>query len=406
VPAPHPGRIRRRAAAGATLLVLATALLVAGPRPATAVVTPLHGYRATVDGFTSWYGSYAMAGIGTAWCIDHGIHAPDPAFAYRPADVSSIPAPTRTAMAWVLGRHATGTDRLRHAAVMLVLHDLMGARYPSGRLDVARLRPTDVAGFGGQGSALLELARRFKADGLAHAHLRDPLVLRIDVGAIDRQGTLPVTARVVDGTGQPVAGLPVHLEASAGTTLAPPTPVTGPDGRAHASARPVRLPLTVRASALAPGLALQAWAPTTRRAQRVARPVVRPLTAAASLAPPAPTTTTTTIAPTTTTTTTAPPTTTTVPATTTTTTVATTTSTTLAAVVAPTTSTTAPPVTVLSSPPVVPMLPRTGSDALGLVLLALGVATLGAASLEARRARVSALSAIGHHGGHGGSRRR
>jgi hypothetical protein len=340
-----------------------------------------------------------MAGIGTAWCIDHGIHAPDAAFAYRPADVSSIPAPTRTAMAWVLGRHATGTDRLRHAAVMLVLHDLMGARYPSGRLDVARLRPTDVAGFGGQGSALLELARRFKADGLAHAHLRDPLLLRIDLGAIDRQGTLPVTAKVVDGTGQPVAGLPVHLEASAGTTLAPPTPVTGPDGRAHASARPVRLPLTVRASTFAPGLALQAWAPTTRTAQRVARPTVRPLTAAASLAPPTTTTAppTTTVPPTTTTTT-APP-------TTTTTTIPPTT-TTLAAVVAPTTSTTAPPVTVLSSPPVVPVLPRTGNDELGLVLLALGVATLGAASLEAGRARVSTRSAIGHHGGHGGSRRR
>ncbi|MFL6205610.1 MAG: Ig-like domain-containing protein [Acidimicrobiales bacterium] len=413
MPVPTLGRIRRRAAVGVALLALAGAVLVAGPRPASAVVSPLHGYRATVDGFTSWYGSYDMAGLGTAWCIDHGIHAPDPAYAYRAADVSAIPVRTRTAMAWVLGRHATGTDRVRHAAVMLVLHDLMGARYPSGDLDVARLRPTDLAGFGGQEAAVLDLARRAKADGLAHAHLRGPLAVQLRVGVPDAHGTVPITVRLVDGAGQGVAGLAVALDASAGTTLLSRSVTTGPDGTVRTSARPVRLPLTVRASALAPGLELAAWAPTTRTAQRVARPVVRPLTAVATLAAPA--TTTTTVAPTTTTlpptTTTLPPTTTTVLPTTTTTvpptaTTLASTTTAPAAAVPATTTTTAPPVTVLSAPPTMPTLPRTGIDALGLVLLALGFVLLGTAALEARRPQVMGSPGIGHHGDHGGTRRR
>ena len=101
MPAPRP--IRRLATAGAALVLAASLLLGLAPSPAAAVVTPLHGYRATVDGFTSWYGSYGMAGLGTAWCIDHGIRAPDPAFAYRAADLSAVSTRTRTAMAWVLG---------------------------------------------------------------------------------------------------------------------------------------------------------------------------------------------------------------------------------------------------------------------------------------------------------------
>ena len=74
-------------------MLAASLLLGLAPTPAGAVVTPLHGYRATVDGFTSWYGSYGMAGLGTAWCIDHGIRAPDPAFAYRAADLSAVSDP-------------------------------------------------------------------------------------------------------------------------------------------------------------------------------------------------------------------------------------------------------------------------------------------------------------------------
>ena len=403
MPAAHPGPIRRRAAAGAGLVVLAAALLLASPRPASAVVTPLHGYRATVLGFTSWYGSYAMAGIGTAWCIDHGIHAPDPAFAYRPTDLTSVPADTRAAMAWVLGRHASGADRVRHAAVMLVLHDLMGARYPYGALDVDRLRVRDLAGFAGQEARVLELARTFKADGLRHAQLRGAIVVRVQVRATSAAGAAEVTVTAVDGAGRGVAGLPVALDASAGTALASPGGITTADGTVHTIARPVRLPLTVRVSALAPSLTLDAWAPTTRSAQRVARPATRALTATASVAAPPPTTSTTL---TTTTTTQATTTTTVAPTTTSTTTTVAPTTTTVAAVAPPETRPPSPPPTVRSAPPVVPSLPRTGVDTIGLLLLAAGLVLIGLAALDARRLPAGARVAIGHHVGDGGIRPR
>jgi hypothetical protein len=395
VPTTRPGSIRHRAAAGAVLLALAVALLVAGPRPAAAVVMPLDGYRATVLGFTSWYGSYAMAGLGTAWCIDHGIHAPDPAFAYRPADLASVPERTRTAMAWAIGRHASGTDRTRHAAVMLVLHDLMGARYPYGALDVDHLRPRDLAGFEGQEARVIELARLFKADGLWHAHLREPITLGLRIGPPDAAGAAAVTLTARDAIGQAVAGLQISLEPSAGSSLAKRSVTTTSDGTARTIARPVRLPLTVRANAIVPRLNLDAWAPTTRSAQRVARPRARPLTASASVAAPAPTTTTTAAPTTTSTTTTVPPTTT-----------STTTSTTLPPATTSTTPPSTPPLTVLSTPPAVPSLPRTGVDSAGLVLLATGLLLLGTAALEARRQHVGGPAAMRHHGGDGGLRPR
>ena len=129
MPAPRPAQ--RLAVAGLTLVLAAIALLGLPAPRASAVVSPRYGYRATVDGFTSWYGSYGMAGLGTAWCIDHGIHAPDPAFAYREADLTTIPPRTRTAMAWVLGRYATGTDRVRHAGLPRAVRTLVELR-PAG----------------------------------------------------------------------------------------------------------------------------------------------------------------------------------------------------------------------------------------------------------------------------------
>jgi LPXTG-motif cell wall-anchored protein len=391
VPAPRPAQ--RLAVAGLTLVLAAIALLALPAQRASAVVTPRYGYRATVDGFTSWYGSYGMAGLGTAWCIDHGIHAPDPAFAYRAADLTTIPPRTRTAMAWVLGRYATGTDRVRHAAVMLVLHDLMGATYPSGRLDVDRLAISRLAGFGGREADVLAQARALKRDGLQHAHLRGAVLLRVRVGTPDARGAAPVTVGLTDAAGQPIAGIPVALAASAGTTLVAPSLVTDATGTARTIARPVRLPLTVRANAVVPRLDLDAWAPTTRRAQRVARPAVDAVAASTSLAAPpttAPPTTTTSTTSTSTTTTLAPTTTTTAttPASTTATTIPSTTTTFLAPTTTAAPTTTVPttvPVTVLNSPPSVPTLPRTGVDTVGATLLAIGLLLLGAAALELRR---------------------
>ena len=409
MPAPRP--VRRLAVAGAALVAIALLLAVRSPTPATAAVTPLYGYRATVDGFTSWYGSYGMAGLGTGWCIDHGSRAPDPAFAYRPADLSAVPLRTRTAMAWVLGRHASGTDRVRHAAVMLVLHDLMGARYPSGPLDVDRLPVARLAGFAGREAAVLDEARRLKADGRRHAHLRGPLRLGVRLGSPGAE-RVSITVTALDAGGRPVAGLPVSLDATTGTPLGVASGTTDADGRLVTFARPVRLPLTVRANALVPRLDLDAWAPTTRAAQRVARPAVEAARASATIAAPAPPSTTTTTAAPTTTTTTAPTTTTAAPTTTTTTAPTTTTA-------APTTTSApsppapepapptpaAPPPTVLGAPPVVPALPRTGADTTALVLLGTGLLLLGAAALDARRDAVRGAGAIGHHGGRGGTRR-
>lgn len=333
--------VRRSLLAGLAALLAAAGLLAVRPPTAAAVVTPLHGFRATVDGFTSWYGSYEMGPLGTSWCIDHGIRAPDPAFGYVAADLSAVPAETRVAMAWVLGAHGRGAERVAHAALMLVLHDLMGARYPSGPLRLDQLGPDRLAGFEGHELEVLRWARLLRADALAHRHLRGPLRLTLTVPPLEA-GSTTVTVTLRDSAGRPVSGVDVGLEAPNGGLRAA-RGTTAPDGTWRTEARPQALPLSVRALATAPHLELDAWAPTVRPAQRVARPGTDDLSASITLA--APPTTTTTPA-TTTTTTAAPSTTTTVPATTTT--AAPTTTTVPPTTVPPTTvpPTTAPPTTV------------------------------------------------------------
>ncbi|HEV8115701.1 MAG TPA: hypothetical protein VGP53_05640, partial [Acidimicrobiales bacterium] len=307
---PSPRPVRRLLITGLTLLLAASALVVSRPDPATAAVTHRYGFRATVQGFSSWYGSYGMGPLGTAWCIDHGIRSPDPAFAYAVADLSAVGAETRAAMAWVVGSHGQGTDRVTHAAVMLVLHDLMAAHYPYGRLDVDRLTTRGLAGFDGQEGAVLERARLLKADGLLHGHLRGPLGISVTMTATGGGGT-SVTVAVRDAGGQPVPGVAVQVDAPRGR-LVSGGGTTGGDGTWRTTARPGTLPLTLEARATVPRLTLEAWAPTTRPAQRVALPALDRLMATATMAaPPPPTTTTTSVAPTTTTTTTVPPTTTT-----------------------------------------------------------------------------------------------
>lgn len=415
MPAPRP--VRRSLITGLAALLAAASLLALDPTTAAAVVTPLHGFRATVDGFTSWYGSYGMGPLGTTWCIDHGIRAPDPAFRYVAADLSAVAPDTQAAVAWVIGAHGQGTDRVGHAAVMLVLHDLMGARYPSGRLDVGQLTPRRLAGFGGLETQVLERARILKADGLAHRQLRGPLRLTVTVAPLrDAATTITVTLR--DAGHRPLPGINVRIDAPNGGARAIQG-TTAANGTWRTSARPLVLPLSVRASATVPHLVLDAWAPTTQRAQRVARPAVDRLVATTTLAGMPPTTTTVA----TTTSTTVPPTTTTLPPTTSTLPPSTTTlpttlpvpSTTIPAAAVPSsTSTTtivpppAPtlPATVLGGPPPSPSLPRTGTDVVALVLAALGLVLLGSAALDTARGRARGRAAIGHHGPHGGVGRR
>lgn len=276
-----PARPAHRAALAVAVLVAALGLHLARPAPAAAEVTRLHGFRATVDGWTSWYGSYGMGPLGPGWCIDHGSRAPDPAYRYAPADLSGVPAGVQAAVAWVVARHGQGTDPVAHAAVMLAVHDLMGATYPSGRLDVDRLAADRTAGFGPHAAAVLDRARRLKADGLAHQHLRGPLALTIAMGERALDGQVPFTVRVADAAGVGVPGLavavtwPSHEQAL----------TTGPDGRASSSVRPSGSATPVRATAVVPHLPLDAWASTTTPAQRIARPTLDRLEATAEVPP-------------------------------------------------------------------------------------------------------------------------
>ena len=79
------------------LLLLGVALSSVGAclapaRAARAQVVHQQGYEATVLGWTSWYGSYALAGLGQTWCIDHGLRAPDADLGYAPTGPPAVPA--------------------------------------------------------------------------------------------------------------------------------------------------------------------------------------------------------------------------------------------------------------------------------------------------------------------------
>ena len=224
------------------------------------------------------------------------------------------PADARSAMAWVVGTWGTGTDRATHAAVMLVLHDLMGASYPFGRLDVDRLTTAGLAGFEGHEAEVLQRARTIKADGLAHAALRGRLHLTMEATPIDAHGIATVRLAVRDDAGQGAAGVVLVLD-GAGAGWPEPRLTTGKDGTLTVAAHPTsprRRPSAPRPSSLActstrgspppgrpsasPGRRSSASSP--RRARTPSRPRRPP----PSRRPPRPrtTSTTTTVAPTTT----------------------------------------------------------------------------------------------------------
>jgi hypothetical protein len=264
------------------LVLVVGAARMSIPR-AGAEVVRLGGFSATVAGHRGWFGSYDMAGLGAAWCVDHGIAAPDAEFDYIPAGLAEASAPVRTAMAWALGRHGFEPDRPTAAALTLVLHDLMGAAYPSGRLDVGRLNSGQVIGFEANEEAVLARARAIKADALAHAHLRGPLTLsaRVDTAQgpvrAGRPGVL--VARLSDATGAGVAGVELGVTVT-GAELSPSevktTDANGEQRFGFVAASGVN---QFDVSGVAPDLQLQAFAPSARRAQRVARPARIPVSA-------------------------------------------------------------------------------------------------------------------------------
>ena len=195
-------------AAGA---VATRAGVFAAPSAASAAVEHGSGFSATVDGYRSWYGSYRLGDLGDVWCFDHGIAAPDVVLGYEPTALDYRAPETRRAVAWAVGRHGPGADRVTAAALMLVLHDLMGAVYPSGPLSVDRLAEGDLDGFEGAATDVLARARLIKADAVGRAHLVGPLALSVTtVGGEVAGAEGALRASLVDATGKPRPGVLVH----------------------------------------------------------------------------------------------------------------------------------------------------------------------------------------------------
>jgi hypothetical protein len=272
---------RRWALVGVVVLTVAAAvgplhLLLA--RPAGAAVVHQTGFMGTVDGYSGWYGSYGMGSIGTAWCVDHGIPAPDADLDYQPAELTERAPSTRTAIAWALGRYGTGSpDAVTAAALTLTLHDLMGAAYPGGPLQVDNLDARGLAGFNGQGAAVLDRARQLRADAVAHSQLQPPLSLTIDARPVEMGAVGTFTVKAVDATGSPVAGITIHLDVTGARLNGAAEATTGSDGAFASSYTAALGPNHFVATATVPDLSLKSFAPRAAIAQRVARPATVPL---------------------------------------------------------------------------------------------------------------------------------
>ncbi len=296
----------------AALLVLAGASVLGSarsPGPAEAAVTPALGYHATVLGWSSWYGSYDMGPLGSAWCIDHGLHAPDPAFRYAPTTAPDLDADTAAAISWVVAAHGADRDAAEAAAVMLAVHDLRHASYPFGVIDVDRLTAHDLAGFGGHEAEVVDRARAVKAEARSHHEMRAPFHLAIVLvpnDAPEAHGAVPAvpSARDVDGAitvtltdagGRPVPGAGIALEGSGAAIGGPTSGATDATGTLRSAYRldpgPLGAGATFTAHALVPDPVPATYASSTVRAQRVVRAAWLGLDATASTAP---TTTTTT----------------------------------------------------------------------------------------------------------------
>lgn len=367
-PLPGPRSARRRAtlAVAAVTVAAGAVLAVTAPPtpPALAAVSHGEGYQATVLGWTSWYGAYHLGDLGTGWCIDHGLRAPDADFGYVPTDVADVPGWVRTAIGWAASRPVEG--RVDAAARMLVFHDLMGATYPFGRLDVDALGLHQLAGFGGDEAAVLGRARSLKADALAHAGMVAPLRLAVAITEVPPGAAGIVEVRVLDAAGAGVGGVAVSAGMTGGA-LDGSTGTTDGAGVVWFGFRAGQGEIVATADAVVPSSTLSAWASSTVPAQRIVRPDTTAVHGEARYAALPPTTTTT--APPTTTTTAPPPTTTTAPP----------------MSMPPTTA--APPTLPPARPPATPTLPRTGpSRSTGVALVGVGLVLAGAAVRgEARR---------------------
>lgn len=247
----------------ATAVAAAAAVLggaVRAAAPAGAEVRHGAGFRATVDGWTAWYGTFEVAPLGPVLSVDHAAAPPDGALLYVPVSLD-LGAEESTQLAWLLGAAAPAFgDPVTASAAALAVQDLRRARFPAGRLDIDALDPRQLSGFDGHEAAVLARARSMKADAIAHRALRSPLRLEIEPA---QPGVGERWVRLLDAAGQPITGIAITVPSDP-TVAAVATDRTG---RAA-----VRWPPTSRlvVEAAVPSLRLRAFAPSNRRAQRVA----------------------------------------------------------------------------------------------------------------------------------------
>jgi hypothetical protein len=267
---------------------------------------------------------------------------------------------------------------------MLVAHDLMGAVYPHGRIDVDALAPRNLGGFGSDGPEVITRARSIKADALSHAALVAPLELSIEMTPAPAGAPSTALAKVVDHAGTPIAGVDVSVASTGPLMTNASNAMTGPDGTARFAYTAVVGENRLDATALLPDPVLHAFASTTHRAQRVAVPATVRLIAVAGFEVLAPTTTTSSTSTTTTvppSTTTAPP-----PTTTTTTTSAPPATTAPSTTTVPTTTTVATTTTTaVAAHTATRSLPRTGGSSAALASMGLGLILVGSAVRAAGR---------------------
>jgi hypothetical protein len=148
----------------------------------------------------------------------------------------------------------------------------MGSRYPTGVLDVGRLQPGDLAGFGGQEHHVLDRAREIKAEALARSGLQPPLALHVSAEPVRPGQPGSVLVRVGDAAGAGVPGVRVRLSASGGSLTTEPEAATGADGAHRFAFLAGTGNNRFEARAEVPDLVLRSFAPRAARAQRVARP--------------------------------------------------------------------------------------------------------------------------------------
>jgi hypothetical protein len=263
-------RSARRLGALLGLLAVVTVALPIGS--ASAAVVPAVGLNGTVLGFSGWYGSYTVAGVGTGFCLDFGKLAPDSVYNYRLAP--TVTGALGGQLAYVARTYGGTRDAVTAAATKLVIHDLQNARYPYGELNVNTLQPSQVAGFGGRGGDVIAKARAVMAETLARYVLAPYRLTLSTPSAVSDTLAVPVSVTLLDGRGKPVVGARVTLTAT-NTRVATITVTTDTQGKARTTFTATSGDVSVRitASVVLPSPTPLVYAPTNptyaTRAQRI-----------------------------------------------------------------------------------------------------------------------------------------